>query len=199
MKISLSSVAIFGVLGLSACVGEQDYTSSSFATPNGTSASATISKSLSNEQNGQVYDASLGGAAYLTGTNSSGAHAYAGVMPGSSVGSAVSSGTATYSADYEVAYISSISVSGNLLSGFNNTDAGTIALTLDTSAGTLTGSNGNLTVDGDVSGTAVSGDAVYRGVSGDLTGLVGDEGTVGAFQGDSDSLVYAGGFVGAID
>ncbi len=195
--ITLLSAA--AVMGLSGCF---EVTSSEFAVPNGTNASAAISKSLNNTQSGQVYDVSLGGAAYLTGTDTSGAHAYAGVMPGSAVGAPVTSSTATYTADYELAYIRDISVSytsigSGTLSGFGGRTSGQVNLILDTNAGTLTGSDNILSINGTVSGSSVTGTSSYSGVDGALSGMVGANGTVGAVHGHGDTLVYAGGFVGA--
>ncbi|MEJ2003039.1 MAG: hypothetical protein P8X77_16980 [Maritimibacter sp.] len=187
------------VMGLSGCLSA---TSSEFADPNGTSASAVIPVDLDVLLSGQVYDNNLGGAAYLTGIDPFGVRAYAGVMPDSWVGSDISSGTAIYLADYEVAYVFDVDIAykpfgTDALSGSYSYTTGQITLVFDADAGTLTGTDNALTINGTVSGGDITGTSTFAEVDGELVGIVGSEGTVGAVHGHSDALVYAGGFVGA--
>lgn len=200
MTVFKAVAAITATTFLSGCMGgTDDFTSSSFRTPNGNSAFAQIPVSLNNERNGQVYNSSYGGAAFAVGTASdgSGAKAYAGLMPGSAGGAAVSSGTVTYSGSYEVVMIRNINIneSSGFLSGLVDSASGSINLDANFNAGTLRGSGGNLTVDGNINGTGLSGDVTYRGVDGNLRGVIGDQAAVGAFHGNSDGLVYGGGFI----
>lgn len=196
--ISRFSVAALACVMVQGCVSTvSDATRSGFRTPSGTNSTAYIPVALANEVNNRIYDSSLGGAAYVVGTDGDGAAAYAGVMPGSDVGNAIPSGTANYVADYEVVMIEDINVSGTFLTGNTNYDAGSITLTADFDNQTLSGQSGQLRVNGNISGGNLTGGVTYRGTSGRLTGLVGDQGTVGAFHGNSDELVYGGGFVGS--
>lgn len=79
-------------------------------------------------------------------------------------------------------------------------NSGTITLEADftpVSLGTLTGTDGNLTIDGMFSRTtgSLNGTATFEGIEGDLTGFVGGAEAFGAFAGQNDTGVLAGGFV----
>ncbi len=191
-RLALAGTALTIVSG---CVTSGDPTTSAFRTPDSRSSRASIPVALANETNDRIYNSSYGGAAFTVGTNDEGAKAYAGVMPGSNGGARVTTGTATYSGSYEVTMIEDINVSNNFLTGRVAEDDGAITLRADFDARTLRGRSGNLSVDGRISGSDLSGDVTYRGVRGDLDGVIGDEAAVGAFHGSSSDLVYGGGFI----
>ncbi|MEM8980692.1 MAG: hypothetical protein AAGD04_14490 [Pseudomonadota bacterium] len=67
-------------------------------------------------------------------------------------------------------------------------------MTGDFDAGTLTGSSGDLTVNGTLSGTTLGGTVTYDGQDGTLTGLAGADQAFGAFHSASGTMIYAGGF-----
>ncbi|MAM61026.1 hypothetical protein [Maritimibacter sp. UBA3975] len=136
----------------------------------------------------------VGGAAYFTAMNGAYAVSYGGIINGSNVGDVVPTGQAVYLADYEVEVVSGIEIAYDTLQGVSGTDSGNITLTADFDAATLTGEDGSLRVDGEISGKNVTGSVVYAGVDGDLEGLVGASGTVGAFHGNDARTIYAGGF-----
>ena len=81
------------------------------------------------------------------------------------------------------------------MTGFRTQQTGSINLSTNFGAGTLTGSSGNLSIDSRFSGEDLRGDMTYRGVDGDLTGLVGSDKAVGAFLGNNADLIGAGGFL----
>jgi len=156
---------------------------------------APIPVELRSERNGFTFEATSGGAVYVTGLSDVAAVAYAGVMPGATVGPQVTTGSATYRARYEIYSIENIRVSSSrLLTGIQNTRSGVIPLTADFDSGTITGNSQYLRVNGRISGNNVVGTTTYQGVEGTLDGLIGQNGTVGAFAGDSDTIVYSGGY-----
>ena len=130
-------------------------------------------------------------------------------MPGASVAPVSGLTSATYTGTFELALIDLILVLGDSVQGSSTFDRGNISLTADFNAGTLTGSgtgldlgsfslllNGNqLSVDGTLNGTALSGTVTYDGVTGPLQGLVGSDEAIGAFHGHNDSQLFAGGFI----
>ena len=144
------------------------------------------------------------GYAYQVGGNDGdGLRGYAGIINGTGVTAPPTSGTASMSGSYALAGIANIYEYG---SGYNQTtvagtpftDGGSITLTADYGAGTLTGSAGfsyPITVNGTISGTTLRGTVTYDGVTGPLEGLVGAIEAVGAFHGNSDTQLHAGGFI----
>lgn len=199
------TVAAIGLISLAACSSSSggggggsappDYTNSGFIRPT-SGASAQIPVSLGNEQNGNIYNPLFGGAAYVTGTDGAGAKAYAGIIPGTNPGAPVTNGTVRYNTKYQVAAIENISVSGGFLRGVNTRDSGSLTLVANFNGNTLTGTDGTFAVDGRMSGQNLSGRVSYGGVNGSLTGLIGDDAVVGAFNGNNSTMVYSGGFIG---
>ena len=189
---------------LSACSGgSTSYISTGFASLSGTS----IPVSLRNEVNGGVTSTSVGRAAYVAGTNDSGMVAQAGFRT-TSVGTAVTSGTATYVTTYDYIVADDLEVNDSLLTGVYGYETGTVSLAADFDAGTLTGSTSQISVDGDISGTDLSGSvtttydffAVGDNYSGSVTtsldGEIGSTGVIGAFHGSDGNTAVAGALVG---
>lgn len=75
--------------------------------------------------------------------------------------------------------------------------SGTINVAANFDRGTFAGrsTNGELVVDGDLSGSSLSGEANFRGLNGTMKGLVGADEAVVAVAGGSSDVSYAGGFV----
>lgn len=152
---------------------------------------------------GVVEHTSIGGVQYLTYFDSGFAGAKAGVLADSDVGSVLTAGEAVYSAAYEVAAMNDLQIrrgsggsDGYHYAGFSNVDSGNIVLTADFGAATIRGEDGRLKVDGTISGGDIGGNVTYGGREGDLEGIIGKFGAIGAFHGNSADMVYAGGFVG---
>lgn len=193
MKINLFFAPI--VISLAACGGGEPV-ASGFRTP---SASGSITEGLTQDRSATVRSSrySSNGFAYSVGdTNGDGFAAYSGVLPTTNVGSQVSSGTVNLSGRYEVAYIDNITLNSNLLTGRSYVDYGAFSATADFNNNTFTGSNSSRTfrVSGAISGQAISGTSVMDGVTGEMTGVIGTRGAVGAVHGSSSSFIYAGGF-----
>lgn len=189
-------VLFCGAMLVSGCMGgDSDYTTSAFLAPTSAGAAGQIPVALSNEVNENLYRAGYGGAAMVTGTTGKGAVAYAGLLPGSDGGAQVPNGSVTYTGDYEVISIKSISVSGNLLRGRNDYEFGNVTLVGDFDNGTLKGRSGTFVVDGKINGTTLSGNVRYDSTDGALAGVIGQDAAVGAFHGNGDTTVFAGGFV----
>lgn len=136
------------------------------------------------------------GFAYAAGSvYGDGLKAVSGITTSSSVAPAPAAGSTVFSGRYELFQVDGISLSGSQITGFRTQQTGSINLTANFGTGTLTGSSGNLSIDGRFSGEDLKGDVTYRGVDGDLTGLVGSDKAVGAFHGNDADLIYAGGFL----
>ncbi len=164
---------------------------------------------LSSEVNGNVQDASVGLAAFVSGVDRSGevAVAYAGLRDGATVGAPVTSGTARYDTVYQ--YTGIADVRGDYVYGVTGwqfiTPERRMTLDADFGAGTLRGSSPDLQVTGQISGADVTGDVLVRydvpgGPNGalntELRGVIGSTGVLGAFQGEDRDTVIAGGLVG---
>lgn len=200
--ITIACVALAGCnLGLG------DPTDSSFSTP---SSSGTLNEVGSGRSGSDVSGVTGNVYGYQVGSVSDdGLQGFAGIASGASVTPITGSGTARYDGQFEVAVIDFIMVNGTQVSGQSASDRGSIALTADLDAGTLTGNgvglnggignivlaNNVLTVDGTFSGETLRGTVTYDGVSGPLRGLIGSDEVIGAFHGHTDRQVHAGGFI----
>lgn len=185
--------------GLSGCL-EADQTASGFKSATASGTLSGVSTLASNVRSGRDFSAvTTNGYAYAAGAiKDEGFQAYAGLTPGVSVSAPPASGTATMTGTFEVASVTAISVNGDSLSGFSSIDTGTLSLSADFGAQTLTGTGSGLRtlqINGTFSGDTLSGRAIYNGLSGPLTGRVGSNEAIGVFHGDSDSAVHAGGFI----
>lgn len=195
----ISKLSILGAaIALSGCQTIQDRaTISGFTSP---TASGVIDGDLSNRVTGREIDADGDGFAYATGSISGeGLAAKAGLVAGTDVSTPPITGTATFSGVYELRRITGIFISSDSISGFPASETGQIALDANFADGSLTGTSGSLTVDGTMNGETLSGSVTYRGVEGPLRGLVGSDKTIGAFHGNDESLIYAGGFLANIE
>lgn len=74
-------------------------------------------------------------------------------------------------------------------------DAAPITLAVDFADGTLTGTDGDFSVDGTVSDGLLSGSVTFMGMSGEqLSGVVGRDRATGTFIGTAPDQILAGGF-----
>lgn len=175
-------------------ISDVDWTNSGFAEVSG----GEVAVDLTGEQNGTVSD-TFGAVHFVSGLDN-GARAYAGIGPATDTGAVIRSGTATLTGPWEVVGIEDIVILEltdfeGRLSGQNFTNGGTITLSADFEEKTLTGSEGPLSVNGSISGGRLSGRVTYAGDRGALGGQIGALGAVGAFHGNNDQRVFAGGFV----
>ena len=199
-----------GLIALTVAAGcnlTGDPTNSSFATP---SSSGRLSEASDGRTGSDFSFLTGNGYAYQVGAVSNdGLQGFAGIVPGAEVTAAPATGSAQFTGTFEVALIGSILTYNTEVSGQTTFDAGTITLTADFDDNTLTGGGTGvdggsfnyllrenvLTIDGDLSGSTLTGTATYRGVTGPLRGLVGSNEAIGAFHGHTDSQVHAGGFI----
>ncbi len=150
---------------------------------------------LRNLEQGFVQDTDGDGYAYRAGTSATrGAVAEAGILPGTRVAPAPSN-VVTFEGQYQLAIIDDISVTGTTLSGEIRREQGDLELVADFGRGTLSVDNGPFRVDGAISNGRVTGTVRYENVTGSLVGLAGADRTVGVFEGNSNTVTYAGGFV----
>lgn len=194
MKILSTLLITTSTIALAAC--EPDYTESEFVIP---SASGTYVGELDIIDSTVMTDGAGNGFSYAIGFypavgDTTSIKAIAGLLPGTSVTEVPTSGTASYHGVYGVAFVTDISVSSSILSGYAGEETGSITLNADFSAGTLKGSAGGLTVNGEFSGTDLNGTVEFNGLTGELDGLIGGDATIGVFHGNDDDDVFAGGF-----
>lgn len=191
MNYTIGLITLFSIVILSACMTTSSNLKTSFET---SSANGDIGTSLSQTRSGkELIDGN--GYAYAAGKGPDyGFQAVAGVIPGSDMGVPIYA-NATYTGEWELAKISSIYISGNEITGFIGSDGGSITLNANFAEQTLTGSDGLLEVNGTMNGNNLSGSVIFNGTTGELTGLVGEQGAVGAFHGEGDTQIYAGGFL----
>ncbi|UZD91173.1 transferrin-binding protein-like solute binding protein [Cognatishimia activa] len=201
------TIAMLAASTLSACVAgvASSPTTSRISSVSG----GTVNESLSSEQNGSVSAAGVGTVAYVTGVDRDRGQmvAAAGISGTPSVGTARTSGSGTYSTNYRYGVIDNVSRTSTTISGVQGSETGSMSLAADFDAGTLTGSNSELTVNGTISGSTVGGSvtATYsystlRGsINGNLAGSIGRDGVIGTFHGSDSNTVMAGGLVGTAD
>lgn len=110
------------------------------------------------------------------------------------------SGTATLQSTYDAVMFSNPTTDNGFVE-VTTTSSTSAPITLtadftDATFGTLTGTDGTLTVDATfVRGIgSLNGDVTYNGVDGDVSGFVGGAEVLGAFAGQNDTSVFAGGF-----
>lgn len=193
------------LVALSACgLSQEAATNSGFRTP---SASGVMSGGVDNDSQRSatfLFSSTGGGVSMESGTvGDDGFAAYAGIIPGTTVGSGGLTGTATYRGTYRALDITDINLSktsssSGFLTGQPGLTTGAITLTANFNGSTLTGTSDDtvLSVAGQVgTGTSLSGTVRYLGVNGQLRGLVGSTGAVGAFHGNNADTIFAGGFV----
>ena len=137
------------------------------------------------------------GYAYEVGVNdrNNGFAAQSGILPDTDLGAPPASGTVDMAGTFEVRTYENPRVIDEELRGDSLRRSQPITLTVDFSQGTITGAASGLSVDGEVRGSEIGGDVTFQGIEGDLNGLVGPDDTVGAFAGETDQKVFAGGFI----
>ena len=194
MKRIEKIAVLVAATALSAC-GADHYTDSGFAS---VSPTGEFSQDLDSEQSGGLALAGTG-FVFHTGAlpNGDGFLGEAGILPTSNVGALPVSGTIGYAGQYQVGLIENIELSGNLLTGTQDIENGSIFLTASIDEGTITGTSDNsaLVVNGTVSGGNIGGSVTYNGQSGDLDGIYGEDAAVGIFHGNNAETIFAGGFL----
>ncbi|MEM7615001.1 MAG: hypothetical protein AAF245_08130 [Pseudomonadota bacterium] len=144
----------------------------------GTNGSGGILRTVNGETSGFAYQYGR-----VAGTNRF--LGVAGVAPNTDPGDVPTAALATYDGEYQLTHID------------NDTETKDGDITLDANfvSGTLTGRADGLEIDGTINGTTVSGNASYRGVTANMTGVIGDERAVTAFSGNTSREVLVGGVV----
>ncbi|SHG79505.1 hypothetical protein SAMN05444003_0958 [Cognatiyoonia sediminum] len=177
---------------LSGCLQDL-YTDSGFTNVTST---GSVTERLGQQGIASVIDADGDGFAYSSGTESGGGlRAVAGFTNPSDIGLRPVTSVGRYTGRYELIEVYDIDLRGGFISGSQDQVSGSIVLNADFSTGTLTGRAGELSVSGRALGSQLTGGVQYRGVSGDLRGVLGDDKAIGAFHGNDADLIYAGGFL----
>ncbi|MFT6451879.1 MAG: hypothetical protein ACJA06_001366 [Halocynthiibacter sp.] len=195
MSLNKFMIALAAVATLPACSDliKDANTHSNFSTPNSV---GVYSTALSSQLTGRDTAPDGDGYGYRVGSRSgTGLIGQSGIIPGTSVAAAPASGSVVYSGRYELAQIQNIDISGSRIYGHSSLYSRSISLTADFDGNTLSGTGGNLSVDGAISNGNLSGNVTYKGVNGALDGVIGADRAVGAFHGNSADTIYAGGFI----
>jgi len=179
---------------LSACGGSStnDLTSANFVSLDATAAFPNTLDSISSRIDSTSTDGN--GFAFRIGVLDNQLIAEAGILPTSTVQNLPSAGTADFTGvAYASTYVDAEVVNGTL-QGVDNTSVSSLTLTANFETGALTGSNADISVDGNFTANDLSGTVTHDGMTASLTGLVGTDVVLGAFQGKTEDSVIAGGF-----
>lgn len=201
-------ITLVSCLLLTACGGlTADPTGSAFVTP--TLAGGIFQTDGSSMSGAGLSNFSGNGYGFQVGSvDGKGLRGFSGIVQNGVVAPPPTTGSATMTGTFKLGVIGFITSSPSSASGLATTDTGALTLVADFAKGTLTGagtgrdisssivlSGNRLSVDGQFSGTALTGTVSYNGVSGPLAGVVGGTEAVGAFHGHSADQVHAGGFI----
>lgn len=105
-------------------------------------------------------------------------------------GPIVTTGSVSYDAHYSINEIKDIAANSEEISY----TYGELTLLADFSDNTITGQDDLLSINGTLTdgSKAFDGTVTWRGTAGEVEGMVSGTGMIGAFQGSSDNIVYAG-------
>ncbi len=125
--------------------------------------------------------------------------AYAALLPGNGIADRPTTGSAQYDANYSLYEFTNITETdtGPSADGDSLID-GAITLSVDFDDRTLSGRDGELVVNGVLAGAGndFGGSVTWGGVEGELQGLISPDNVIGAFHGNSEDAIFAGGFLG---
>ena len=192
----MSRVVILILLACSACSGQGE--TSSTVLPSGLAGSGTakagadgaVDVNMSYETNGTYIDEDGLGFSYVFGLQGNAWAAYSALGDWSPPPDLPSGGKIKFNGQYALGLLRKQSQGAPDVERYN----GTFELLADLDAQTLTGGNSDLSVDAGISGSDSDGSVEFRGMSGALTGKLSSEYAQGAFQGQSDEALFAGGF-----
>ena len=180
---------------LAGCIGPVGQTLSDFAPADAEGEIDKTMRSYSQRAITSVGD----GFAWKVGTYGNGnLMGVAGLTAGTDVAPPPPSGTANYTGQFNIGLVEDIHVTSTAIYGYTGDDTGAFSVTADFDSNRITGSgagrDGILRIDGEISGDRFAGSSSYRGVSGKSKGLAGSDMAIGVVHGNSDDLIYAGGF-----
>lgn len=192
----MSRVVILILLACSACSGQGE--TSSTVLPSGLAGSGTVKAgadgavdvNMSYETNGIYIDEDGLGFSYVLGLQGNAWAAYSALGDWSPPPDLPSGGKIKFNGQYALGLLRKQSQGAPDVERYN----GTFELLADLDAQTLTGGNSDLSVDAGISRSDFDGSVEFRGMSGALTGKLSSEYAQGAFQGQSDEALFAGGF-----
>ncbi|MGH1578334.1 hypothetical protein [Planktotalea sp.] len=165
--------------------------SSGFGTPR---ADGTFSASLATIFKGSFEDDLGNGYAVELGRDDTRFSAMVGLLPGTDVGPLPKTGIASMRGTYSVSEVGK-SKGDEREYGEVATTTGRILLRADFEFGTLQGSDGILSVDGEFTTQTLRGSAYFNSRQAALAGKVGQDRVIGIFHGADDESTFAGGFL----
>lgn len=153
-------------------------------------ADGAVDVNMSYETNGIYIDEDGLGFSYVLGLQGNAWAAYSALGDWSPPPDLPSGGKIKFNGQYALGLLRKQSQGAPDVERYN----GTFELLADLDAQTLTGGNSDLSVDAGISGSDFDGSVEFRGMSGALIGKLSSEYAQGAFQGQSDAALFAGGF-----
>jgi hypothetical protein len=157
-----------------------------------------VASTLVNTNVGNEIDADGNGYAFVTGLfpDDPGAAGFAGITDTTDLGTQPTTDSATMTGTYRLTQLDGLALNANDRPTATSTrsESDQITLTADFEAATLTGTQGDLSIDGTMDAGVLSGTVTFDGLEGTLRGAIGATDAVGAFDGADDDTVYAGGF-----
>ena len=153
-------------------------------------ASGAVDVELSNKTSGIYIDEDGRGFSYVLGLQGTAWAAYSALGHWTPLPDLPASGQIKFNGQYALGLLRQNSQGAPDTERYN----GTMELIADLDAQKLTGGNSDLSVEASISGSDLDGSVEFRGISGVLTGKLSREYGQGAFKGQSDEALFAGGF-----
>lgn len=221
--IKVKKCFVLGALAcvsLGGCSATDLFSDTYFVEP---TAEGEITQNLSADARGYTkIDNDGNGYAFKVGYTSSDLVAVSGLIPNTNPGPKVLTGKGTYYGTWVLGGYQDVRFRGARIDQTPMADAGTITLSADFDAATLTGTgtgiseqdaqelfgedfdtanlgDGVLVVNGSLDRKQIGGSVTYKGVTGDLDGEIGSRLAVGAYHGKGGKIVFAGGFYTGTD
>ena len=153
-------------------------------------ASGAVDVELSHKKSGVYIDEDGLGFSYVLGLQGNAWVAYSALGHWTPPPDLPSGGKIKFNAQYAVGVLRQQSQGAPDVERYN----GTFELLADLDAQTLLGETSTLSIAGAISGADIYGNVSFRGMSGALKGKLSRDYAQGAFQGQSDEALFAGGF-----
>ena len=153
-------------------------------------ASGAVDVELSHKKSGVYIDEDGLGFSYVLGLQGNAWAAYSALGHWTPPPDLPSGGKIKFNAQYAVGVLRQQSQGAPDVERYN----GTFELLADLDAQTLFGETSTLSIAGAISGADIDGTVSFRGMSGALKGKLSRDYAQGAFQGQSDEALFAGGF-----
>ena len=153
-------------------------------------ASGAVDVELSHKTSGVYIDEDGLGFSYVLGLQGTSWAAYSALGHWTPPPDLPSGGKIKFNAQYAIGVLRQQAQGAPDVERYN----GTFELLADLDAQRLSGETSTLSISGVISGSDLDGSVSFRGISGELRGKLSRDYAQGAFQGQSDEALFAGGF-----